>query len=278
MVKNNIVLPEYSVLMSVYAKEKPEFLKLSIESMLAQTYPTDDFVLVCDGNLTEELDEVVSYYEKNFRCFRPLRFDENIGTGKCANAGIDACKNEYIVKMDSDDIALPERCEISLYTMAKHPEIDMLGSYIEEFDSDTGEHIAVKKTPLAHKKIKTYAKRRNPFNNQTLVYKKSAALRAGGYTEIKRCEDYEFVVKMLAAGARGRNLDKVLVKYRVTKDNLARRKNWANTRSFIDVRWRIFRMGYSGLIDFIVPCAAQIAIFILPKSFTGKFYKKFLRS
>ncbi len=277
MVVKNIVLPDYSVLMSVYAGEKPEFFKASVESMLNQTHPTNDFVLVCDGKLTDELDELVSYFEDNYECFHPLRLKENIGTGRCANRGIDACRNEYIVKMDSDDISVPNRCELSLYVMSKHPEIDMLGAYIDEFESDTGKTIATKKTPLSNKEIHKYAKRRNPFNNSTLVYKKSRALSVGGYSNIKRCEDYEFVVKMLADGARGINLDRSLVMYRVSGNNYERRKNWANTRSFINVRWKIFRMGYSGIIDFIVPCAFQLFIFIMPKSLTGRIYKRFLR-
>lgn len=88
----NVELPEYSVLMSVYAGEKPEHLRASIESMLSQTYVTNDFVLVCDGKLTKELDEVVDYYEENYECFHPIRLKENVGTGRCANRGIDACK------------------------------------------------------------------------------------------------------------------------------------------------------------------------------------------
>ena len=137
--------------------------------------------------------------------------------------------------------------------------------------------IATKKTPLTNKEIHKYARRRNPFNNQTLVYKKSRALSVGGYSNIKRCEDYEFVVKMLADGARGINLDRTLVMYRVTANNYERRRNWANTKSFVNVRWKIFRMGYSNLWDFIVPCTFQFFIFIMPKSLTGKIYKRFLR-
>lgn len=277
-VKDDIRLPAYSVLMSVYAGEDPDFLRESIASMMDQTYPTNDFVLVCDGKLTPELDRVVEEFAAKYPCFRPVRIEKNEGTGYCANVGINACKHEYIVKMDSDDIALPQRCEASLYALAKHPEIDMLGAYIEEFDSDSGEFIAVKKTPLSHKEIKKYSRRRNPFNNQTLVYKKSKALSCGGYPRRTRCEDYEFVVRMLSSGVRGRNIGKVLVRYRVTKGNYARRRNWANTKAFIEVRWRIFRSGYSRLSDLIIPCAMQLMIFALPSSLTGKIYKRFLRS
>lgn len=267
----------YSVLMSVYAGEQAEFFKKSVDSMLSQTLPTDDFVLVCDGELTAELDELVERYEAENSCFHVLRLDKKAGTGGCANEGLALCKNEYIVKMDSDDIALPNRCEVSMKYLAKHPETDILGAFIEEFDSESGEYIATKKTPQSHEEIMRYARRRNPFNNQTLVYKRSAAQEIGGYSDIKRCEDYDFVVRMLASGAKGRNIGRVLVRYRVTKGNYERRKNWANTRSFIKVRWRIHKMGFSSFMDFLVPTMMQLVIFIMPARLTGAIYKKLLR-
>ena len=272
-----IRLPDYSILMSVYSGEKPEYFRECLESMLTQTFMTNDFVLVCDGPLTEELDDIVSEYEERYDFFRPLRLPENRGVGSCANAGLAVCRNEYIVKMDSDDIAVPERCALSMYIMAKHPGIDMLGAYISEFDSATGAEIAVKKTPTGNGEIRRFARRRNPFNNPTLVYKKSMVAKIGGYSTVRRCEDYDFVVRMLAAGAVGRNIPKVLVRYRVTGGNYNRRRNWANTKSFIAVRWKIHRSGFSSLWDFAVTTAAQLFMFVMPSSLTGRFYKKLLR-
>lgn len=271
-------LPEYSAAMSVYAGEKPEYLRQSLESMLRQTHPCSEFLLVCDGRLTDELDTVIAeYIEKFGGRLCTIRMGRNVGVGACANAAIDAAVNEYIVKMDSDDIADPRRCEVQLRYMARHPELDMCGAYIQEFDSVTGEEIAVKRTPVKNHDIHRYARRRNPFNNQTLVFRKSTAKRVGGYSTVRRCEDYEFVVKMLAAGAIGVNIPRVLVRYRVNEGNLERRRDLRNTKSFIAVRWKIFRMGYSSLIDFIVPCSAQLVLFLLPGSLTGKLYSRFLR-
>lgn len=271
-------LPPYSVLMSVYEGEKAEYLKISLDSMLSQSHRTDNFVLICDGKLTEELDRVIQEYEEQYPdIFCVKRLDKKVGTGQCANIGIDLCKNEYIVKMDSDDIALPERCEKQIKLMVSNPALDMCGAYIEEFDTDTDEFIAVKKTPVENDEIHQYAKRRNPFNNQTLVFKKSKALAIGGYSSVKRCEDYDFVVNMLHKGAVGRNIPEILVRYRVSESNYERRHNWNNTKSFIGVRWRILKSGYSNFIDFLIPCALQIVIFILPKSCTSIIYNKLLR-
>lgn len=268
----------YSILMSVYSGEKPEYLEQSIDSMINQSYKTNDFVLVCDGKLTDKLDNVIYKYEQQYGdIFHTVRLDNNVGTGQCANIGIEACLNEYIVKMDSDDVALPDRCEKQIKLLCDNPDLDMCGAFIEEFDTDTNEFIAVKKTPESNEEIHKYARRRNPFNNPTLVFKKSFAKKIGGYTTVKRCEDYDFVVRMLNSGAKGANIQEVLVKYRASRSNYERRQNWANTKSFISVRWRIFRMGFSSILDFIIPCTMQMVIFILPKSFTGKIYKKFLR-
>ena len=76
MERKGVKLPQYSVLMSVYSGEKPEYFKACIESMLRQTFVTDDFVLVCDGPLTDELDEIVSDYECRYSFFRPLRMPD----------------------------------------------------------------------------------------------------------------------------------------------------------------------------------------------------------
>ena len=271
-------LPPYSVLMSVYNGEQPAYLKLSIDSMLSQTHKTNDFILVCDGKLTDKLEDVIKQYEADYpEIFHVIRVENKVGTGQCANLGINKCKNEYIAKMDSDDIAMPDRCEKQLSLMLSNPAIDMCGAYIEEFDTDTNEQIAIKKTPVENEEIHKYARRRNPFNNQTLIFKKSKAMSIGGYSSVKRCEDYDFVVNMLHHGAVGVNIPKVLVRYRVSKSNYERRHNWDNTKSFIGVRWRIFRSGYSNLIDFIIPCALQMVIFILPKGCTSVIYKKILR-
>ncbi|MFT3952369.1 MAG: glycosyltransferase [Oscillospiraceae bacterium] len=269
---------KYSVMMSVYAKETPQYLKMSIESMLGQTCPPDELVLVCDGRLGEGLERCVIRFEQLYpTVFKAVRLKENVGTGNAANAGIAACRNEIIVKMDSDDVALPFRCEKQLAYLKRHPETQLLGGFIEEFDSDTGAVIAVKKTPVTHEEILRYARRRNPINNQTLVFQKSFVMKNGGYKAMTRCEDYDFITRMLIAGARAANLPEVLVRYRVDAGNYERRRNFANTKAFIQVRRGLLKAGFSSLADFLIPSAAQIILFILPFKLTAGIYKKLLR-
>lgn len=277
--ENKTELQPYSVLMSVYSGENPGFFAESLESLYVQTYPADEIVLVCDGDLTEQLDSVIEQYDKKFDGrLKVHRLESHGGTARCANIGLSLCKNEYILKMDSDDICLENRADKQMTYLAEHPEVSILGSFIQEFQSDTGENIAIRKPPIENDEIRKFAKRRAPFNNQTLVYKKSLAQSIGGYSEeLERCEDYDFMVRMLIAGAVAANIPEVLVRYRVTSGNLNRRRNWRNTKSFIAVRRKIRKMGFSSFADFIIPCASQLVLFIVPSFVTGFIYKKLLR-
>jgi glycosyltransferase involved in cell wall biosynthesis len=274
----DLELPEYSVLMSVYDQELPENLNQSLESMLKQSYPPSDFVLVCDGKLTNALDVIVKSFQDEYRgIFRIVRIDENVGAGMAVNKGIKACRCDYIVRMDSDDVSLRGRCLKEMVMFAMDKDLDIVGSYVEEFDDLTDKTLALKKVPLMQDDILNYSRRRNPFNRQTVAFRKSKALEIGGYSDLKLCEDYDFAVRMLAGGAKGQNLPEVLVRYRVSESTPEIRRSWRLTKGFIRVRWKLFTEGYIGFRDFFPPCFLQLILFILPMRFTRWFYRKFLR-
>lgn len=275
----NRILKPYSVLMSVYKGENTDYFRASMDSLCAQTYPADQIVLVCDGPLGNELDSVIdSYRDKLSGVLDVIKLPENKGTAYCANIGLKSCRNEYIMKMDSDDVCNEKRAEKQMSYLTEKPYIDILGSYIEEFKSADNTAIGVRQTPTTHEEIMKFAKRRAPFNNQTLVYKKEYAEKIGGYSsDLIRCEDYDFMVRMLMSGAKSANIPEVLVRYRVDKNNLRRRRNWKNTKSFFAVRKKIYKMGFSGFWDYVLPCAGQLMLFITPSCITGLIYKIMLR-
>lgn len=268
----------YSVLMSVYKGEKAEFFELSLKSMLEQTVKPEQIVVVCDGELTEELDTVLDKFSREYvEILDICRLKQNMGTGFAANTGLELCRNELIAKMDSDDIAYPQRCKRQLEEFEKDKELDMLGGYVSEFEGFVENEIAVKKVPLSNDEIVKYAKRRNPFNNQTLMYKKSKALACGGYTCNTRCEDYDFIVKMIMNGAICKNMPVNLVHYRLDGGAYERRRDWKNTKGFVKVRYKNWRRGFCSFFDFLLPCLVQILLFVLPVMFTKKLYLKVLR-
>lgn len=271
-------MENYSVLMSVHIKEKPDVLAAAIQSMLAQTVVTNDFVVVCDGPLTKELDEVLeTIVAENPGLFQIVRLPENVGVGLASKAGLEACKNELVAKMDSDDISVPDRCEKQLARFTANSELTVLGGYIEEFDNQTGKVFAIRSVPVDNAGIRKYARRRNPINNVTAMYKKSAALAVGGYRDLRRGEDYDLYLRMLINGCYAENLPQTLVKVRVDSNTQRRRASWSAMKGCAGIWWYAWRKGFSSLADLLICLAGQTFLVICPGSIQQMLYKKFLR-
>ena len=260
-----------SIISTTYDKEKADNLGYCLKAIFNQNRMPDRVVLVADGTLTLELYKVVDHYLFNYPDIFVFHETENKGNWHASNTAISLCDTDIIAKIDSDDILLPDYTQ-KILEVFENEEADVCGVYIEEFDTETGEAKSVKKTPVTDEEIRKFAKTRNPFNNPGIAFSKKLADEIGGYNEMIRCEDYDFVVRLLMAGARGRNIPEVLVRYRTSKENMKRRKNWINTKWFIISRWRIHKMGFSSLKDFVIPSLAQLLLFILPVRLTKLFY------
>lgn len=216
----------YSVLMSVYYKEKPEYLWEAMRSMFEQTVPTNDFVLVCDGPLTKELDSVIEEMQKEHSELHVVRLKENGGLGNALNYGMKFCKNELVARMDSDDISYPNRCEKQLEIFQKMKKVSICSGIIEEFieNKECVENMRV--LPEKNWEILLYAKRRNPFNHPCVMYKKSDVLDAGGYQDFFLLEDYYLWVRMLLNDCQGYNLQEPLLWMRTGSELYKRRGGW----------------------------------------------------
>lgn len=275
MHQSNKPLPPYSLLMSVYDMELPENLNESLDSMLMQTYPPSEVVLVFDGKLTCELTIIAKSFESEFRrMFKIVRIDEHVGAAAALNEGIKACTCPYIVQMDSDDIAYPDRCEKQMTLFRDVPKLDMIGTFCEVYDFEKGESIGIKAVPTSHRKIMKYARRRNPFCRQTIAFKRDKALEAGGYSELSECEDYEFAARMLASGAKARNIPEPLVRYRISFRDYKKHCSVHYTKSFIRVRKMIRRSGFCSLPDVMIPSAVQLFLCAMPWRVTRRFYMR----
>ena len=193
----------YSVLMSVYHKEKPEYFRAAIESILNQTVKTNDFVIVCDGPLNEGLDNVITeVVTANPGLFNIYRMTENKGLAIALNNGILQCKNQIIARMDSDDISRNDRMEKQLKAMKEH-NADIVSSNLIEFDGDVSNTTLTRQVPESHKAIMAFAKKRTPFNHPAVMYRKSAVEDSGFYDDYRFFEDYNLWVAMLMYKRRG---------------------------------------------------------------------------
>ncbi len=226
---------EYSVIMSVYFREDPENLRQAIASMVQQTRRPDEFVIVCDGPLTEQLDGVLEQFQQeNPGLFRLIRLPENKGLGNALNLAIEAAKNEYLARMDSDDIACPNRMAQQMAALEQEPDLDMVGGQIEEFVGTPDNIIGRREVPMEPEQIRKTLAFRSPMNHVTVTYRKSAVQAVGGYPACAM-EDYYLWGSLVAAGCRIRNLDTVSVLVRVDEGLYGRRAGWKYFRQTWDL-------------------------------------------
>ena len=130
---------------------------------------------------------------------------------------------------------------------------------------------------MTNEAIHKFARRRQPFNNPTVMYKRDVIIKAGGYRPLRRCEDYDLYVRLLYAGCYAENLSDVLVKYRADRMALARRASWSTFKGCVQSRWGAFKIGYSSLWDFLVCCVGEAFICICPAKLQHYIYMKLFR-
>lgn len=269
---------KYSVLMTVYKNDKPEYFNKSIMSMINQTIEPDEIVLVKDGPITKELQDVIDNIDKKYpNIINQVSLKQNVGLGLALNEGLKVCKNDIVARMDADDISLPTRCEKQLKEFRNDKNLDIIGCPVKEFMEDESNIISLRKVPITHEEIYKFAKQRDPFNHPTVMYRKSKVLKCGGYSDLRKNQDTDLWIKMLVYGCKTKNIEEALFLFRFDEETYKRRKNWTNTKLLIGIRYNAFKMGFSSLIDLLKVIGMQLVIYFMPISFQKFIYQKFLR-
>lgn len=266
-----------SVLMSVYVKEKPEYLQAALESVVTQTYPVSEIMLIEDGPLTEQLYEVLGVYQEKYPdIIRRFAFEENRQLGRALAKGVELCTNELVARMDTDDIAMPDRIEKQVVYMESHPEVHVLGGAIREFN-DEGTTDRVKLMPKTQEEVLSYAKNRNPLNHMTVMFRRSAILEVGNYQHFPYLEDYSLWSRMLSKEYQIRNVDDILVKARTSMALVGRRSGWAYFKDFARLRKFQHELGLTNLLEYMISMAGTFVMIMQPGFIKELAYKKVLR-
>lgn len=269
--------PKFSVLMSVYIKERPEYLQASLNSLVKQTVLPSEIVLVEDGPLSDELNQVVEKFDEAYpKLFRIKKLSKNKGLGKALNIGLLACENELVARMDSDDIAVENRFAIQLTTMIREG-LDIYGGQIIEFTNDIKNTLAKRIVPLQNNKIIKFAHKRNPFNHMTVMFKKSKIQMLGSYRTKPGYEDYDLWVRAIIAGLKLKNDPGILVYVRAGEDMVNRRGGIDYIKSIIGMRMNFFKLGFYTKYDLFVTISTSTLSAILPTKIRYLFYYKVLR-
>ncbi len=269
---------DFSVLMSIYIKEKPENARACFDSLLAQTVPATEWVIVEDGPLTDELYAVLGEYQSAHpELIKRVPLEQNVGLGMALREGILHCTNELVARMDTDDICREDRFEKQLAMFEADPELDLCGSHIHEFDGTIDNVLADRCVPVTEEAILKFQRRRDSFNHMTVMYKKSAVLRAGNYQEALSMEDSLLWVNMILTGTKCANVDDFLVYARTGRDLYERRGGFKYFKRYKAGRKRIYKTGFISWWDYHYTCICQFIVCMMPNKLRGWVFKKFLR-
>lgn len=265
----------FSVLLSVYSKEKEKSLMDSLNSIINQTLPPNEIILVKDGPLPDKLNNTINSIRTKYSILKVISLKQNQGLGKALNEGLKHCSYDLVARMDTDDIAKPDRFEKQIKVFEKFPDIDICSAWIEEFENTTNHILSVKKLPETHSEIVRYARHRCPINHPVVMYKKEAVLQAGGYEGFP--EDYRLWVKMLKNGSHFYNIQESLLYFRFSRDMIKRRGGWkyaiADMKSQID----FYKLKLFGIPTLIYNILVRIAIRLIPNDIRYLIYQNMLR-
>lgn len=265
-----------SVLMSVYEKENPIYLREAFESIYNQTKKPDQVVLIEDGPLTEQLLAIIDDYAGLEIEMSIYQFEKNVQLGRALAKGVQLCKYDYIARMDTDDIAMRRRLELQYQFLKMHPKIAAVGGTIEEF-SDDGEYHREKKMPCDAENVGQYARYRNPINHMTVMMRKSAVLAVGNYEHFPFLEDYYLWSRMLAKGMLLENLPEVLVRARTNPSIYKRRGGIDYFRRYHELRKLQKRMGLLNTKEYLYALVLTAGITLQPSWLRRVIYRKYLR-
>ena len=273
-----VINKEYSVLMSVYYKENAKWFEESIQSMFMQTIQPKEFVLVEDGKLTEELENVVKKYKKKYpKIMKVVKLDENVGLGPALQRGVKECSCEYIARMDSDDYSVPNRIEKEFEIFEKDSTIGMVGSNVSEFIDNIQNVICNVVLPEENEDIIRFSKKRNPFRHPSVMFKKSEVIKAENYREYYLCEDYDMWLRMIRNNCKCYNIQENLVYMRISDDFYKRRGGIKYLKSINKFKKEQMTLGYFTKMEYLKSIIPHAIVCLMPNFMRDLIYKKLLR-
>ncbi|MBQ2718604.1 MAG: glycosyltransferase, partial [Clostridia bacterium] len=265
---------KFSVSMCVYGGDNAGHFSAAVESVLNQTVPPDELVLVVDGPVPEALDAVITTLAARDEV-RVLRFPENRGHGEARRAGLAACQNELVAIMDADDLSAPDRFRQQL-AYFENEGVDIVGGDIAEFIGEESNVVAYRRVPATDAEIKDYIKKRCPFNQMTVMFRKCMYEKAGGYIDWYCDEDYYLWLRMMLNGAVFANTGTVLVHARVGEDMYRRRGGWRYFKSERALQKYMRKTGVIGTATYTANVAKRFIVqVLLPNRLRGWVFKKF---
>lgn len=271
-------LSNFSVLMSVYEKEIPEYFDNAIKSIINQTHPPTEIVIVKDGQISEDLEAVISNNLLLYAdLFKIVSLKKNMGLGIALNEGLKACSHEIIARMDTDDIALPKRFEKQVVYLQTNTDIAVVGTSMEEFNALPGDLKKIRQLPPSYRELLVWAKFRNPLNHPSVMFRKSILKSVGAYQNLLLFEDYFLWLTLLKRGYKIANISECLLYFRTNPKMIERRHGLNYAKKELRFLRASYDLNFINLIEFIGLIVLRIPLRLIPKQMLNAIYKLFLR-
>lgn len=264
-----------SVLMSIYNRDNPAWLKEALDSIFNQTLRPTEVVIVQDGPINAQLENVLNTYDQTL--IKTIKLSTNVGQEVALKTGLEQCSCEYVARMDSDDICPLDRFEIQLEEFKKDPSISVLSGYIKEFAITIDDLKLIRTVPLTHEEIYSYAKWRSPVNHAAVMFRKSAVLAVGNYGNFLWNEDYHLWVRLLTNGYKFKNIPKVLLYARGGKSMYTRRGGFQYLKQDLKLYSKFYQLGFLTFDEMLINLIIRLPVRIAPNFLREIFYVKFLR-
>ncbi|ALU14403.1 glycosyl transferase GT2 family [Eubacterium limosum] len=275
--------PSFSVAMCVYAGDSADNFNIAFDSVLKQTIKPDEIVLIIDGPIPNTIQVAINKYinicNNNKIVLRVIRLKKNRGLGNALRIAIEKCHNEWIARMDSDDIAVSDRFEQQLNCILKNKDVDIIGGDINEFIGTDKNIVGKRSVPQDNNEIKQYMRTRCALNHMTVMYKKSVVMAAGNYMDWFWNEDYYLWIRMMEQGCQFANTGTVLVNVRVGKEMYQRRGGMKYFQSEMKLQKYMLEKKIIDLPIFITNAIKRMIIQVLiPSKIRGWAFRTFARS
>jgi len=270
---------DFSVSMSVYEKDNPQYFSLALESIFNQTVKPTEVVLVVDGPIPNATSQVIETMQDSHKNLKVFHLKKNMGHGIARRTGLENCAYKLVAIMDSDDISVPDRFEKELRCFENDKDLSVVGGYIGEFEENVENVIGIRKVPLEDHGIKQYLKSRCPFNLMSVMFRKSHVNEVGGFIDWHCEEDYYLWIRMLLAGCKFKNLAENLVFVRMNYDSYMRRGGLRYFKSEAALQLYMYKKNVIGLTRLVLNVSIRFIVQILiPNRSRKLIFKKFFRA
>ncbi|HGN0455784.1 TPA: glycosyltransferase [Proteus mirabilis] len=224
--KNNTIC----VVIPIYINTNIHLFKKAIESIVQQSHPADEILIICDGLISTQLNNLIKTFSNKYSYIKIIRYDHNKGPGYARDYGIKCTSCDYIAIMDSDDVSTIDRLAIQYEFMQKNNDISLCGGLIRQLD-DNNHKISIRNVPMLHSEILKTIKIKSPINNVTAFFRRKDYLETDGYAHIRSSEDYALWARLIYKEKKLQNLPHIFVDVNFDIGSLSRRTGLAHFKN-----------------------------------------------